>query len=108
MAFSVINCTRLLLNIRRAYYFGTDDDEPGFLPWQVIAGGETPGVSRMVTIPRRHRSSQSTLGILQVEVAVEVEVSDEVPRTLTRTSRSSDMCGGDAGYELSEIKSTSG
>ncbi len=106
MAFSVTNCTRLLLNIRRAYYFGTDDDEPGLLSWSVIAGDELATVSRAWSIPRLHGRSQASRGCrgdFQVEVAVEVVVNDDT----SHDSRSLDERRYKDGYELSEIKRTS-
>ncbi|KAI0812699.1 hypothetical protein BC629DRAFT_1589424 [Irpex lacteus] len=106
MAFSVTNCTRLLLNIRRAYYFGTDDDEPGLLSWSVIAGDELATVSRAWSIPRLHGRSQASRGCrgdFQVEVAVEVVVNDDT----SHDSRSLDERRYKDGYELSEIKHAS-
>ncbi|KAI0696735.1 hypothetical protein BC835DRAFT_1414127 [Cytidiella melzeri] len=104
MAFSVTNCTRLLLNIRRAYYFGTDDAEPGLLSWSVIAGGETLSVPHIVALPRlrgRQQRSQEFPGEIQVEVEVAVEV--EVNRAVSESPKSFDDCR-EGEYELLEIK----
>jgi hypothetical protein len=106
MSFSVINCTRLLLNIRRAYYFGSDDDESGLVSWSAIAGGENNNASRALTLPRRHcreRSSYDFPGEIQVAVDVAIEV--EVNSTSLSSGSFSNHREGE--YELSEISAIS-
>ncbi|KAI0344792.1 hypothetical protein BDW22DRAFT_1354959, partial [Trametopsis cervina] len=106
MAFAITNCTRLLLNIRRAYYFGSDDVEPGLLSWSAIAGGQSISVPQVVALPRRHyrqRSSHSFPG--EIEVAVQVAVEVEVANNENSRSSTTSFDGYRAGeYELSEIK----
>ncbi|KAI0344786.1 hypothetical protein BDW22DRAFT_1354947 [Trametopsis cervina] len=104
MAFSITNCTRLLLNIRRAYYFGTDHAGAGLLSWSAIAGQQSVAAPRVVALPRRHvrkRSSSAFPG--EIEVAVEVAVEVDSKHELHSSGTICELIDGV--YELTEIKS---
>ncbi|KAJ3553569.1 hypothetical protein NM688_g3540 [Phlebia brevispora] len=91
LCFSVINCTRLLLNIRRAYYIGNESARPS--PRSTF----TEGARTHLPISRNRRESSSFDLDRNDEIVVSVCV--EVTRTCE------EFGSGDWEYEMTEMRS---
>lgn len=98
LAFSTINCTRLLLNIRRAYYIGSDNVVTGPTPQSSVAVAAGSRLQAPVSFARRCRQEDSLdldrYGEIEVAVCVEV----------TRTFDDGDA--GDLQYEMTDMMSS--
>ena len=95
LAFSITNCTRLLINIRRAYYNGNEGTTAGLTPQSSITVGSRLQAAPSLARRGRHDDSfdmdYNTHGEIAVEVRVEV----------TRTFDDGDM--DDLQYEMEDM-----